>query len=74
MTDQESDRDGLEEGLESSEGDLRVLFVMNLVLSALFGWTIVWGLSILGVVTVTLTNIATAAIVVFALTYVVTMR
>ncbi len=69
----DGDADGFEAGVESSEGDPRVLLVMNAVLSTLFGWTIVWGLSYLGFLEFGLINIATAAIVLFAMTYLVTM-
>ncbi len=73
MSDQDSKRDGLKEGLSSSDGDIRVLFVLNAILSVLFAWTIVWGLSFMGAVTFELTTIAGVAVVLFLLTYVVTM-
>ncbi|MFP8957144.1 hypothetical protein ACLI4Y_10470 [Natrialbaceae archaeon A-CW3] len=73
MSDPDEKSKGLSEGISSSQGDIRVLFVMNAVLSTLFGWTIVWGLSLIGFVEFTLINVATAAIVLFALTYAVTM-
>ena len=65
---------GLSEGIAASEGDPRVLLVMNAILSAIFGWTVVGGLSLLDLVAFDLINIATVAIVVFSLTYLVTMR
>ncbi|MFO7834485.1 MAG: hypothetical protein R6V31_10665 [Halohasta sp.] len=67
------DAEGFSEGLADSQGDPRVLLGMNAVLSTLFGWTIVGGLSILDIVAFSAINVATAAIVVFALTYYVTM-
>ena len=73
MTDPDEKSKGLSEGISSSKGDIRVLFVMNAVLSTLFGWTIIWGLALIGFVEFSLINVATAAIVLFALTYAVTM-
>jgi hypothetical protein len=51
-----------------------VLFVLNAALSASFGATIVWGLSMLEAAELSLVNVATAAIVLFSLTYLVTTR
>ncbi|SDC90714.1 hypothetical protein [Natrinema hispanicum] len=73
MSDGDADVDGFEAGVDSSEGDPRVLLVMNAVLSTLFGWTIVWGLSYLGFLEFGVVNVATAAILLFAMTYLVTM-
>ncbi|MBZ6494433.1 hypothetical protein [Natrinema longum] len=73
MSDGDSERDGFEAGVSSSQGDPRVLLAMNAVLSTLFAWTIVWGLSYLGAIEFGLVNVATAAIVLFAMTYLVTM-
>ncbi|AGB30973.1 hypothetical protein C488_02610 [Natrinema pellirubrum DSM 15624] len=73
MNDEDSDREGFEAGVSSSQGDPRVLLVMNAVLSTLFGWTVVWGLSFLDVLEFSPINVATAAILLFALTYLVTM-
>ncbi len=71
MSDEE--QPGFSEAIESSEGDPRVLLVMNAVLSTLFAWSIIWGLSFLGIVEFGVINIATAAIILFAMTYAVTM-
>jgi hypothetical protein len=73
MGDGDAEREGFEAGLSSSQGDPRVLLAMNAVLSTLFGWTIVWGLSYLDALEFGLVNVATAAIVVFSVTYLVTM-
>lgn len=56
----------------TSKGDPRVLFVMNLVLSTLFASVIVWGLSYLDIVGLTPINVASLALVLMAVTYVVT--
>ena len=65
------DQNGLSEGIRSSKGDPRVLLVMNALLSVLFAWMVVAGLSFLGFIEYSLLNIATVAIVVFAATYLV---
>lgn len=72
MSDGDSERDGFEAGVSSSQGDPRVLLVMNAVLSTLFAWTVVWGLSFLGIVEFGIVNVGTAAILLFAITYLVT--
>ena len=69
----EDDSDGFGEGLSASTGDPRVLVAMNAILSTLFAWSIVWGLSLLDLAEFTAINVATGAIVLFALTYLVTM-
>lgn len=56
----------------ASEGDPRVLLVMNVVLSTAFAAAVVWGLSFLDLVPLTLVNVATLAVVLVALTYAVT--
>lgn len=73
MSDRDPDSGGFSEGAASSQGDPRVLLAMNAVLSTLFAWTIIWGLSFLDIVEFGLINVATAAIVLFAITYAVTM-
>jgi len=70
-----SDRQrGVRDGIESSEGDPRVVFLLGVVLSAGFAWTVVWGLDLLGAVAFSLGNVAAVALVLFALTYLVAMR
>jgi hypothetical protein len=75
MSDADTERDdgGFEAGVSSSRGDPRVLIAMNVVLSGLFAWMLVWGLSYLGFLQFGLINVATAAILLFAMTYLVTM-
>jgi len=65
---------GFEAGVSESEGDPRVLIGMNAVLSVGFAGTIVWGLDLLGAVDLTLVNVATGAILLFALTYLITAQ
>ncbi|MCQ4334052.1 hypothetical protein KM295_11295 [Natronomonas sp. F2-12] len=68
----EGDPKGFDEGISGSRGDPRVLFLLNVVLSASFGATVVWGLSLLDAAELSLMNVATATVVLFALTYLVT--
>jgi len=70
----ETDAEGFEAGASGTRGDPRVLFALNAALSASFGATIVWGLSVLDAAELSLVNVATATIVLFSLTYLVTMR
>lgn len=55
-----------------SQGDPRVLFVMNLVLSTLFASIVVWGVSYVDIAEFTPINVASLAVVLMAVTYVVT--
>jgi len=64
---------GFSEGIANSKGDPRLLIALNAALSAMFGWTIVGGLSLLDVVAFSAINIATVAVIVFSLTYLVTL-
>ncbi|ADQ65882.1 hypothetical protein C499_11776 [Halogeometricum borinquense DSM 11551] len=56
----------------TSSGDPRVLFVMNLVLSSVFAAVVVWGLDFIGMVELTFVNVASLALVLMAVTYLVT--
>ncbi|RLM56814.1 hypothetical protein DVK02_10055 [Halobellus sp. Atlit-31R] len=56
----------------NSQGDPRVLFVMNLVLSSLFASVVVWGLDFVGIAAFTPVNVASLAIVLIAVTYAIT--
>ncbi|RMB13352.1 hypothetical protein [Haloplanus aerogenes] len=56
----------------ASQGDPRVLFVMNLVLSSLFAYGVIWGLELVGLVSVTVWNVASLTLLLMAVTYVVT--
>lgn len=68
----DDERDGLQEGLESSEGDPRVLAVLNAVLSIAFAGTVIWGLDFIGALEFSLTTFAFVAIGLFLLTHTVT--
>ncbi|MGQ3410790.1 hypothetical protein ACT4ML_00805 [Natrinema sp. LN54] len=64
--------DGLQEGLESSQGDPRVLLLLNAVLSTLFAAMFVWGADLIGALVFTPVTVAAVALAVFVLTHVVT--
>lgn len=55
-----------------SEGDPRVHLVMNVVLSACFVYTALWGLDYLGSVSFTLGRLAVGTLVLVLVTHVVT--
>jgi ammonia channel protein AmtB len=68
------DADGFEAGTSGTQGDPRVLIAMNVVLSTVFAATVVWGLSYLGAAEFTLVNVATGAVLLVAVSYVVSTR
>jgi hypothetical protein len=68
------DADGFEAGASGTQGDPRVLVAMNVVLSTVFAATVVWGLSYLGAAEFTLVNVATGAVLLVAVSYVVSTR
>jgi len=65
---------GIRDGMASSDGDPRVVFLLGIVLSASLAWTVVWGLDLLGALAFSLGNFAALGLVLFALTYVVVLR
>ena len=65
---------GIREGMESSDGDPRVVFLLGVVLSLGFAWTVLWGLDLLGALAFTPGNFAAIALLLFALTYTVVLR
>ena len=68
------DADGFEAGASGTRGDPRVLVAMNVVLSTVFAATVVWGLSYLGAAEFTLVNVATGAVLLVIVLYVVSTR
>ena len=58
----------------ASQGDIRVLLVMDLVLSAVFGAVVVRGLSVLDVLAFAWRTVALVALAVAALTHLVVLR
>lgn len=72
MANPDDDGSGLQEGLESSDGDPRVLLVLNAVLSALFAGMLVWGLALVTNLEFGLTTVALVAVALFVLTHVIT--
>ncbi|WP_123622267.1 hypothetical protein [Halorubrum sp. CSM-61] len=69
-----SDGEGIRSGVEESTGDPRVVLALNAVLSTWFAWVVVWGLDFLGFIALTLQNVATLALILFAVTYVAVLR
>lgn len=57
-----------------SQGDPRVLFVMNLVLSFVFSYFVVWGLAFIDMLTFDWGTVALGTAVLVFLTHVVIMR
>jgi len=56
----------------ASQGDPRVLFVMNLLLSSVFAAGVVWGLSVIDLAGFTIWNVASLALLLMGVTYLVT--
>ncbi|WP_410766187.1 hypothetical protein [Haloferax sp. DFSO60] len=61
-----------EGGIEWGEGDPRVLLVMNIILSSIFATVVVWALDYASLWTFNVVNVVTAALVLTAITYLVT--
>jgi len=62
------------DGHTSSDGDIRVLLVLNLLLSLLFSVGVVYGLEIVGLGEFTPVNVAVATVFLAGLTYVFVLR
>lgn len=58
----------------AADGDIRVLVVLDLLLSAAFASVVVWGMEFVGLVAFTLANVALGTLVLAVLTYVVVLR
>lgn len=57
--------------MAQSQGDPRVLFVMNLALSSLFAYAVVWGLAFLEMLAFSWSTVAFTAALTMVLTYLV---
>lgn len=57
-----------------AEGDPRVLWAMNLLLSMLFGWILVSSLAFVGVVEFTLETFAATVLFLMVVTWLVVLR
>jgi len=57
-----------------ADGDPRVLFVMNVVLSVAFSAFAIWGLAFIDVLAFSWETVALGAVLLFALTYLVVLR
>ncbi|MBX0321884.1 hypothetical protein EGH21_02445 [Halomicroarcula sp. F13] len=58
----------------ASDGDIRVLLVLDLLLSLVFSTVVVWGLSFFGLASFTLRSVATTALALAVLTYLLVLR
>lgn len=58
----------------ASDGDIRVLLVLDLVLSLAFSTVLVWGLDFVGLAEFTIRSVATTAIGLALLTYLLVLR
>ena len=58
----------------ASDGDIRVLLALDLLLSAAFASGVVWGLDFVGVLAFTARNVAVATVVLALVTYLVVLR
>jgi hypothetical protein len=67
-------REGFEAATERSEGNPWVVHGLNAVLSTVFAVTIVWGLDFVGTLAFTPINVATAAVLIFAGAYLMSVR
>jgi hypothetical protein len=61
-------------GTMASDGDIRVLLVLDLLLSAVFSTVVVRGFSLLGVLAFSLRTVAFATLVVALVTYLAVLR
>ena len=58
----------------ASEGDIRVLLALDLLLSLVFASVVVWGLDFIGVIEFTAVNVAIGTLCLSVLTYVAVLR
>jgi len=58
----------------ASDGDIRVLLVLDLVLSLLFASLVLWGLDFIGETAFTLRNLAVGTLFLAVATYVIVLR
>ncbi|MFD1633208.1 hypothetical protein ACOZ4L_08440 [Haloplanus ruber] len=68
------DAEGFDDAVADTEGDPRVILALNLVLSSLFAWVVVWGLSMIDIVAYGAVNVVTLAAVLVGVTYLITQR
>ncbi|RNJ25261.1 hypothetical protein [Halosegnis longus] len=58
----------------ASDGDIRVLLVLDVLLSAVFSYVVLWGLEFADIAQLTTQNFVTATAVITVLTYLVVLR
>lgn len=72
-TDEPDEPSELKKGMRASpQGDPRVLFALNAVLSALFAYTVLWLSDFVGITTLTLGRVAGFALVLMVITHLLT--
>ena len=78
MSESEPDEEsieGLSEGIQDSpQGDPRVLFVINLLLSGIFAYTVLWLSDLVGVTSLTLERFLLFTLILVVVTHVLTRR
>lgn len=57
-----------------SDGDPRVLFVLNLILSFVFSYAVVWGLSFIDLTAFSWQNVGMATVALMVLTWLAVLR
>ena len=58
----------------ASDGDIRVLLVLDLLLSLAFSTVVVWGLSVFDLAAFTVRTVATTTLALAVLTYLLVLR
>ncbi|MDZ7746501.1 MAG: hypothetical protein U5K28_08295 [Halobacteriales archaeon] len=58
----------------ASDGDIRVLLVLDVVISAVFSYVVLWGLEFSEIAELTARNLVVATAVIALLTYLVVLR
>jgi len=64
--------ENLKDGMESSEGNPVVLLVLNLLLSAVFAYTVLWLSDLAGITEFTLERVLAFTLILMILTFVIT--
>ena len=62
-----------EESLFDSKGDPRIHFVMNLILSSIFAYIVLWGLDLIGALEFSTLRLVLATIILMGLTQVLVL-
>ncbi|AKH96863.1 hypothetical protein [Halanaeroarchaeum sulfurireducens] len=57
-----------------TSGDIRVLLVLDIILSAIYATIVVWGLELVDMAAFTLENVAIGTVIIATLTYILILR